>query len=76
MFITNVLKSIRPVAKKLVQESHPFFIYPTTAKAAPIQMRFYTTRLARAGALYIPGYVAFFGWPLGAKALVTATGGP
>ncbi|KAH8144271.1 uncharacterized protein LAJ45_11755 [Morchella importuna] len=67
---------MRPFGKRLLEEPHPFFIYPKTVKAQPVQLKFYTTRLARAASMYLPMYVVFFGWPFAAQALVTATGGP
>lgn len=42
---------MRPFGRRIIEEPHPYFKYPTTAKAAPVQMQFYTTRLARAASM-------------------------
>ncbi|RPA90635.1 hypothetical protein L873DRAFT_1717089 [Choiromyces venosus 120613-1] len=60
---------MRPLAK-LVAEEHPFFIYPTHSRPAPMQLRFLGKRLGRAATMYIPGFIVFFGWPFAAKAYV------
>jgi hypothetical protein len=45
-------------------EAHPFFIRPTTQKAAPIALQFYARRLRNTGVFYVPFIAGFFGWSL------------
>ena len=41
---------MRPLTR-LVAEEHPFFIYPTQTRPAPVRLGFFGKRLGRAGSM-------------------------
>ncbi|KAI5841305.1 hypothetical protein BZA05DRAFT_441223 [Tricharina praecox] len=66
----KILKAVGP------KEPHPYFIYPKTAAAYPINPAFLSQRLGRTAGAYVPFMGVVFLWPFAAQYITTQTGGP
>lgn len=50
MVLKATSRLMRPLAR-LVAEEHPFFIYPTQSRPAPVHLKFFGKRLGRAAGM-------------------------
>ncbi|KAF2438144.1 hypothetical protein P171DRAFT_437218 [Karstenula rhodostoma CBS 690.94] len=54
-------------ASRYLTEPHPFARNPVTMKSHAVNYSIYPKRVARAGALFVPGALIILGWPFAAE---------